>query len=447
MGETNELLADVGDTAATDAADAAATDALLAGAGKAEVDLAGVLPFDGFDEVRHPLCARAAVLELGRERACLVSLELTSIAPALLDALREAATAESGCSGANLWVCATHTFSAPHVRTPGHLATNEELEKNESLLKAYAEAVRAAVARAVASLAPARASVGRAASDVNVNRDVETPAGWWLGANPQGFSDRSVRALRLDGADGTPAAVLFSADVQSSVLDGSRTSDGLRLISGDLAGFAAGAVERELGCPALFIEGAAADQAPAEQAVTQIVSPDGVVEKIDAHEQGFRMLHDQGARLASALKEALVGARPIAVDALVVESRELELPGQARGDFHKLAPRHSYEFVLAEAVATTVYALKLGPVTFLGVQPELQSELGHALRAAAPRGAAAPVYVDVLTLVNGAAKYLPCADAYAKITYEAMNSGFAQGAAELLLDDLVNTVARLADRA
>lgn len=437
MGETNARLVGAG------ASDSAGEGSLLAGAGKAEVGLAGVLPFDGFDEVRHPLFARAAVLELGCELACLVSLELTSIAPALLEALREVATEESGCEGARLWIGATHTFSAPHVRTPEHLASDEERLKNESLLKAYVSAVREAVREAVVSLAPANVRVGTAATDVNVSRDVETSAGWWLGANPQGFSDRTVRALCLDGADGTPIAVLFSADVQSSVLDGSRASDGRRLVSGDLAGFAASVVEQELGCPVLFFVGAAADQAPARQAVTQAIGPGGFVTKSDAHERGFCMLHEQGARLAAALKEARSQAHPFALDALEAESHVLELPGQARGDFHKLAPHRSYDFLPSDPVPTTVFSLKLGPVVLLGVQPELQSELGHALRVAVPSGAAA----DVLTLVNGAAKYLPCSAAYDKITYEAMNSGFAQGAAELLLDDLIHTVTRLTEPA
>ena len=40
--------------------------------------------------------------------------------------------------------------------------------------------------------------------------------------------------------------------------------------------------------------------------------------------------------------------------------------------------------------------------------------------------------LEVLTMVNGAQKYLPSALAYDRITYEAMNSGFARGASEVL---------------
>ena len=42
------------------------------GAGKAEIDLEGVLPFDGFDEQLDAIWARALVVEAGT-RCCIVS--------------------------------------------------------------------------------------------------------------------------------------------------------------------------------------------------------------------------------------------------------------------------------------------------------------------------------------------------------------------------------------
>ena len=48
--------------------------------------------------------------------------------------------------------------------------------------------------------------------------------------------------------------------------------------------------------------------------------------------------------------------------------------------------------------------------------------------------------VHILTLVNGAEKYLPAQDAYERRTYEAMNSGFGEGSAEALLRAAIETV-------
>ncbi len=93
-----------------------------AGAAGVAIDLGDVLPFDGFDELRHEVFARALIIEGTGRRACVLSLEVTSIAPALLADLREVVEDAANCSGAYSWVVPTHTFSMPRVRTPGHLA-------------------------------------------------------------------------------------------------------------------------------------------------------------------------------------------------------------------------------------------------------------------------------------------------------------------------------------
>ena len=62
----------------------------------------------------------------------------------------------------------------------------------------------------------------------------------------------------------------------------------------------------------------------------------------------------------------------------------------------------------------------------VGVKPEIDSALGAELRT---KGEGT---LEVLTMVNGAQKYLPCSQAYDRITYEAMNSSFARDASNVL---------------
>lgn len=409
------------------------------GAGKARVVLDGILPFDGFDAVHDDLHARALVVEAD-ERACLVTLEVTSLRPDHVARLRTTAAEAAGCAEEAVWVCVTHTFSAPHVRTPEHLAP-EERPRNERLADAYVSAVREAASRAAGTAVEATLSWGSASADVNVNRDVETPGGWWLGANPEGFSDHDVRVLVARRAsDDSPLAVAFSCDVQSSVLDRSRTPDGRRLVSGDLAGVATARIERELpGCVALFVVGCAGDQAPTEQAVTQEVMSSGEVVRHDAHEAGFDMAERLGARLAQAAIGALPQAVPFACGHVCATSHPLTCPGQQRADFATLAPHRTYEYLPAEPVTTTVSVLELGELVLVGVEPELPSVLGSRIRREVASVGQGPA--DILTMVNGGAKYLPDFGAYDKITYEAMNSGFARGSDEILARDVLASVA------
>ena len=132
---------------------------MRAGAGKAEVRFDGILPHDGFDVLRHGVFARALVVEHAACRACILTLELTSIAPALLADLRGIVKEAAGCDGAFAWVVPTHTFSVPHVRTPGHLADDAERGRNGRYRTALVDAARAAVESAVGNLLPVTLSL------------------------------------------------------------------------------------------------------------------------------------------------------------------------------------------------------------------------------------------------------------------------------------------------
>lgn len=388
---------------------------LRCGAGKAAIDLTGVLPHDDFAGVYDDLCMRALVFENADEgRCCLLSAEETSLRD---DAsLRTAAAQAVGCAEDAVWVSVTHTFSAPHVRTPGHLADDEARERNELFAKRLVEATRTACEQAVSSLLPTRLAIASGSCSVNVNRDIETPEGWWLGVNPDGFSDRTVRVLSACSATDSKQviATVFTADVQSSVVQGLRDEDGKLLVSGDLAGKAMRLLEEELGGTAIFLTGAAGDQAPCLT--------------------GVAALPKLANRLAGEVVTALDHARELQAEDIRLSSKVVDLPGQRRADFATLSPRRHYAFEPADPESTTVCFARLGRLVVAGIQPEVESRFGARLRDVTP------VPFELVTLVNGAQKYLPGAHAYDRITYEAMNSGFARGAEELLQEVILEFV-------
>ena len=408
---------------------------MMVGAGKAPIELDGIVPFDGFDSVRHELQARALVVESNGNRACILSLEMTSMSDMLLQRLAQVAETAASCRAPYLWIVPTHTFSAPHVRTPEHLVSDDERARNARYLDALLAAAQASIEKAASALASARVELARGHCPVNVNRDVETPAGWWLGADSDGYSDKDMPVVRFVREDGSTAAVLATADVQSSVLDGSHDSEGARVVSADLFGFAANKLEDDLDCVAMLLPGAAGDQAPRQKAVVATYDGSGVRTVVDAHEAAYGMLHEQGAALAMALEDALLGACELPGGDLEARCVSVILPAQERADFHSLAPRRHYEFVAAGERSTDVHVLKLGGLSLVGVQPEVSSSFGTVVRNQNGNRTL------LVTLVNGGAKYLPAPDAYEKITYEAMNSGFARGSYELLLNAILDALA------
>ncbi len=406
---------------------------MKAGAGKARINLHGVLPFDGFDVELDSLWVRTVLVE-AENRCCIVSVEATSLRADVVEPLRALVAREAICAPELVWLTVTHTFSSPHVRTPEHLANDGERKKNALLRARLEEAAREAVRQALETLSESTLSVGRGTTTCNVNRDVETPAGWWLGHNPHGYSDKNLQSICLRRIDsGEPIALLFAADVQSSVLDKARDAQGNKVVSGDLAGRASAVAEQSLpGCVALFLTGAAADQASAQQVVTVTVDAAGNVTQRDQG-NGRELLDMLGERFAAELLDTLTRATPVSCDTVGGGIRAVRLSGQRRGDFHSLRPQRSYEYVPAADEEVHVSVLRWGDVVLVGTEPELSSGFGTQVRALAS-------HVVLATLVNGAKKYLPTSDAYDRVTYEAMNSGFGRGADTALFQAIFSAI-------
>ncbi len=115
-----------------------------------------------------------------------------------------------------------------------------------------------------------------------------------------------------------------------------------------------------------------------------------------------------------------------------MEQYTVKCPGQKILDFQSLRSMHQYTFTPAEERDEPVTIIKLGEVALIGVRPELCSQTAASLKKQSPFPK-----TTVLTMVNGGAKYMPDSSAYDRITYEAMNSPFARGSAELLCEKVV----------
>ena len=304
------------------------TRTLRAGAGRAPIQLPGELfPTEGFTGVSDPLHARLLLLD-SQERVALVSLEMTSLPDERIALLQETVAESAGLPPENVWICVTHTFSAPHF-TPEHLCkTPADQEKNRLLWLAVEAAVRGAASQAVAGLREARLGHKSGSCDVNVNRDVLTAEGWWLGLSETGFSDKTVTVVRLETPDGEPIAVLFNHSVRPAVMERPPGSTDEALVSADLAGAACGLVEQEYGgaTTALFFMGAAGDQAPS------LTGARSIAEII-----GSRL----GAEVLRLSEE--IDCRPCG-DPIVIERAAVELPGQEMMNTQLIRPTKQHVF-------------------------------------------------------------------------------------------------------
>ena len=288
-----------------------------------------------------PLHVRVLVLECA-ERIALVSVDMTSLPEEQIELLQGEVAEAAGLPSQNVWVCVTHTMSAPHIRPPQAALSEVERRKDAALAAALTAAARSAASTAAAGLQEARLGHGSGLCDVNMNRDVLTADGWWLGRSETGFSDKTVTVVRFEGVDGQPIALLFSHCVRPAVMERPQGAEDAVLVTADLAGAACALVEEEYGdnVTALFFMGAAGDQTPClGGARSEYLDKGGLLRGKTVGERGHVIAEMIGARLGAEVVRLSeeIRCRPCS-GPLKVQSVEERFIGQEIIDTRSLRP-------------------------------------------------------------------------------------------------------------
>ncbi|MGE9550227.1 hypothetical protein ACQPT2_03165 [Erwinia amylovora] len=413
---------------------------LLAGSGQASVELAGLYPLGEFVAEHDPLAVRVLLLESAGQRQAIAVVDLTSLTAEVIARMKAILTDITGVTTGNTVICASHSFSTPHIfLEPEHVQGNAA--QTLAALNAFEDALRKAAKQALTLLQPARLGAGGGYCRAGVNRNVATPEGWWLGADDAGYTDSHVGVLRINGRNGKPLAVLINYAVQPAVMDASQQASGGRLISADMAGATSRHIERYFGgnTVAFYLVGCAGDQVPYLQASRHVVNANGSVGRIDIHEQGFPLVDLMGQRLGEEVIRVAETISATTTCSLNLQRSEITLPGQ------KFSPRNApvgpvkkFIYEGSSPVQLPVILMQWGDTVLVGVQPELSANIGAYIRAVSPFAS-----TFIMTMADGADKYLPDRANYDHFTYEARSSPYARGAAEQAAEDILRKLHRL----
>lgn len=418
---------------------------LFAGAGCGTIHFPDALfPMEGFCGIHDEPVARVLILECG-EKAALVSVELVMLPPELVDMVKTIVSDRTGTKKENIWVHTTHaitTLHAPHapmgpggVPLPISEGDKVLLEEKKVL---YAEALRQAVTEAADNATkvfqPAMLGHGQAVSHISINRDVETPFGWWIGQNPEGKTNPNFDLLRFDGAEGKTVAAVIAGGLKPCAIDNSQMKEGRRLVSADIPGLACRLVEEAIHAPCLFFMGAAGDQVPSEQALLEEVEPDGTVKVLDfGVEKGFEIVDCLGREFAEDMIPVLKQI-PCNRTEITVAVKETALSWGGKGRI-PLRPRKTVEFVQERKVKIDGNILTLGDIAFVGLKPEVNCITAEELAEKSPYER-----TILISMINGGQKYMPDAQSYERITWESQNSMMMPGAAEAWVNRVVETL-------
>lgn len=361
---------------------------------------------------RDRLHAAVLLLDDGRTRAAIVSLDLIGSSMPVVNGLRDAVAQAAKTPRENIMVAASHNHSGP--KWEDQPAWNRQVVKD----------VAAAVAEAAGDMRPVSIGYAEERIDFNINRRKQVEGRAVVRLNPDGPCDRRVKVLRFDdGRSLDPLAVVMHAVCHPCVLTwGDKWSppypSGYPKMSADFPGEAKGFVEKVYGprTRALFLQGCCGDIRPNLPGF-----PYRCGDEADMRWIG-RGLGCAVVRAAdrSAVREEL--SKRASIYPIRCASREIEVPAAKDG----------------KIVRCELQALKVGPYLLLTLPGEPMVEYGLRLeKLIADR--AVPIIVGY---ANGNIGYICTAQAHREGGYEPMYSESGPGAEEVLIAESL----RLADR-
>jgi hypothetical protein len=298
--------------------------------------------------VRDALAVRALVLEHGGRRLAWATIDLVAV-DRRFTAEAARALAATPLPTTTLLISASHTHSGPGAYVDSEALGWLALDRlDQTIRQLLLDAVVNAVRRADAARQPARMAVASVTAPPVVSSRLNQPL------------DREMLVLRITDAQAQPLGLLWNFAIHGTTLGPRNLS-----ISGDVTGEASARIERDLGVPALFVNGAVGD-----------VSPAG---------HGDRAARELGAALAAAVRAAWDRAEPIR-PALAAISRTATLPSpelSLRNCLWRALPRWA-TLPIGRVFPrdTTLAAVAVGDTAWVIFPGELQTVLGREIKAA-----------------------------------------------------------------
>lgn len=421
--------------------------ALKAGAAKVDVTPAPDKLPKNFLGILDHIFARAIVLDDGKVKAALVTIDAGAIPPDMWTKVSQRVEREFGIPATRLLLTATHTHSVPF----GGGSVN------------YEDGIVGAIRQALGRVQPARMSYGTGVSYINVNRNIIDPQThrWWEGPNYDGPSDKTVAVVKLETPAGKPIAVYYNYGVHGVV------TGNLDMVSGDIQGATSTYIEDSLGdgAVAVYSNGPAGDQNPIFFQQTYDLRAiriqdyarrgEDISNAMPPGGQGMDRNNPQVAKLMNQQKQMILSMgqmlgeevlhvsragveRPVDQAMITGVSKSVTCPGRERTDSGRAGFPGTY--VDAQPVDIRLSLLRVGDTIIGGVDAEIFTMIGQRFKRESPFK-----HTMMTTLTNGSAKsgYIPNDAAFAYNSFEVVSSRLKPGCAETaIVDGLLDLVSQ-----
>lgn len=347
-----------------------------------------------FGDILDDLYVRTILFQSDGKRAMMVSFDLDK-APYPEEYVRELSE-KTQVPKENILFFSIHTHTAPLAGARPFEPLHDITKKPEDVQKAvkrYEDLIHSQVVKAAEeaaeSLRPARMGYGWGKSYVNVNRCFRycmADQGISIcetGYDGDGPVSRDAFVLKVEDLEGNPIAFFMNYAVHCVVMFKNDRGDGTSCISSDLGGNVSQYMEAKFpGSVAVWSSGAAGDINPVLMSLNIYPDP-GTGEPVSAPVQGLDV--------SRTLLESIAGrhfADLLGISRKIKCAREqAEISGiigwvRVQGAENVL---ETEEYILSnKPYEVRMHLVRIGDVAFMGINGELYTTLGEAVRAASP---------------------------------------------------------------
>jgi hypothetical protein len=375
--------------------------ALQAGAAAVKITPAGPVPLAGYGArwagldmkkstgVHDDLYARALVLESGTTRLALVACDLCAIDAGLRrEVCRLVQKADIGIASENIMIAASHSHAACGGYIMSPLAPPVAGFYTQAIFDTLSTGIAEAIVKANAALRPATFGVA--------SKELE---GFNRNRRGSATMDRAMTALRFDGRDGKPVAIVINFTAHPTITDG----DDMQ-ISREWPGALVDAVREQFGGvpEVLFFNGAEGDASP--------VADHGPK---DNYERAVMF----GKKLAEPAIELAASIRATEEPEIKVVFNKIALPPSILG---RLVP-----------TASAMHRIQIGATWLMGLPGEAIMRIGLDIKERARAlGAVHPIAVG---LADDHLMYFVTSEEFPRGRYEVAMNMYGPGIEKILI--------------
>jgi len=408
--------------------------------------------------VHDPIYTIAVALEKDGKRSAIVVADICNFRnDKEFDKWRSEMAEKCGMETEALFICATHTHTAPMLfgdpADPTYAATFTE--KTEQAIKAAFDDLAPAQIRTASSTLKGNGFIRRykmkdgsvATNPGFLNPDI---------VDPVGTPDEELRVIRFIRENADEVVIVNFANHPDN-FGGSE-------VSADYPGVVRDIVEKALGVKCMYMNGAQGDVNNFNYKGPMLYGKYKTWERVcnAGREMAGEAIKiytnavpvDEGDITYGITRFAVPTSR--VTDPKTLEDADKILKAHNAGDMEFFRPlgltekNMAYTTVVAEATRMNnlrngpdfnelfVSAIKIGDLAFVGISGEPFAAIGKAIKKASPVG-----NTLVCCDTNGSIGYFPSAEAYAEGGYEARSSPFKPGVGEVIIDkalELLNDI-------